>query len=222
MGFLAKLFKLTILFTGAFILFMIFYYYYSGLAYLPNGYYQTARSMYGDVGVHDIKNLSSILNRTTLPPCKENKFTPSEAASYLEWYLEGHGFDTYIARSDAIHRIWLIVILDDKSRVAVEPTALCQNTYSPPGIVDDPSGKYRNYSITWREYREKKPDTTYKKFLEEYRFYYNPPKIFDNPGQAVGIGAVIRYPGWKKMKVEDIDWWNSEPFSRTVPFSTWD
>ncbi len=222
LDFVGNLLKYTVFILTIILAFLIFYHYFSGLAYLPEDYYQTAKSMYGDVGVHDIKNLTAILNRTMLPPYKEDVFDSSEASSYLEWYLEGHGFKTYIARSDALRHTWVIVELDDGSRVAIEATALTENKYSPPGIIDAPDGRYRNMSITWKEYLSKNSRQPYEEFLKDYLYYYNPPKIFDNPGQMIGIASDLRYPGWAKLSYDEIDWWNSDPFTQFYPSSHWD
>ena len=176
--------------------------------------------MYSDPGVHDIRNLSTILNSTVLPVCYGRDSDDSEASSYLEWYLEGHGFRTYIARSDALNKMWVIVELDDGSRVAVEPMFLCAEDYSPPGIIDSPDGRFRNFSVTWKEYIKGEFEGSYSQFLKRYEYYYKPPKIFENPGQAMGIASSIKYPGWIKIKRDELDLWNSEPFSTMDPFSS--
>ncbi len=220
-GFIGTLLKYTVFFSVLVIIALTFYYYFSGSGYLPYGYYQTAKKMYGDIGVHDISNLTYVLNRAYLPPYKEDVFDSTESSAYLEWYLEGHGFKAYMARSDAISHLWVIVELDNGERVAIEPTALTSNKYNPPGIIDAPDGRYRNYSITWKEYINKNPGKPYEEFLKQYSYYYNPPKLFDNPGQIVGIASTLKYPGWAKMDISEFDWWNSEPFNSTYPFSEW-
>ena len=225
MGFLdliGNLIKYFVFLSVALVVALVIYFYISGEAYLPHGYYAAAREMYGDVGTHDLKNLTAVLNRTILPPYKKGVFGSTEASSYMEWYLEGHGFKAFVARSDVLHHTWVIVELDSGERVAIEPVMLTENKYSPPGIIDSPDGRYRNVSVTWKEYLAKNEKKPYSEFLRDYWYYYNPPKIFDNPGQMIGIGSSLRYPGWAKLSYDDIDWWNSEPFNRTYPFSGWD
>ncbi|MBE8539252.1 hypothetical protein [Geoglobus acetivorans] len=221
LGIIGKVLKYVSFAMVLYLVTAVFYHYYSGLAYLPDDYYGVAESMYSDPGVHDIWNLSMVLNSTVLPVCNTRDADGSEASAYLEWYLEGHGFKTYIARSDAMNKMWVIVELDDGSRVAVEPMFLCSGDYNPPGIIDSPDGKFRNFSVTWEEYEKGDFDGTYSEFLKRYEYYYKPPKIFENPGQAMGIASSIRYPGWKKLSSDEIDWWNSEPFSTMEPFSSW-
>lgn len=197
----------------------IFYYYYSGEGYLPRKYYEYSDEIYPDVP-KNMESLNASLMSVSPVNCIESMKVP-ELASYIEWYLEGFGFKTYIAKSDSIGKIWIIVKLND-SDVAIDPEYFCSNSYNPSGIIDTPDQKFRNYSVTWKIYRMNSFEKNYSEFLIDYHFYYDPPKLYENPGQMIGIAHMLKYPGWSKLDKKDIDWWNSEQFKNQYPFSLWD
>lgn len=174
------------LFLASFTLFILYTLYYniSGEAFLPEGYYEAARNYAPKVEKHDRETLEKLLMNLTLPPYKMNYFDCSESSSFLEWYLEGAGFHTYIGASLSLQHAWVIVELDNGDWVAVEATMLTKNHYNPPGIIDAKNS-----------------------------YYYNPPKLYENPGQAISFMNDIKYPGYPKWTVDEIDWWNTEPFS---------
>ena len=165
----------------------------SGEAYLPEGYYKAAKEYAPKVSKHDGENLTKLLMGIKLPPYKRDVFDCTEASSFLEWYLEGAGFHTYIACSLSIHHAWVMVELDNHEKVAIEATMLTENNYHPPGIVNCSNS-----------------------------YYYFPPKLYENPGQMVSFVNSIRYPGNVKYSRSEIDWWNSEPFASMKPFKNWD
>jgi len=165
----------------------------SGEAYLPEGYYSAAKDYAPKVNKHDRETLEKLLMEIKLPPYKRNVFDCTEASSFVEWYLEGAGFHTFIACSLSIHHAWVIVELDNHERVAIEATMLTENNYNPPGIIDNSN-----------------------------TYYYFPPKLYENPGQMISFVNSVKYPGNVKYSKSEIDWWNSEPFASMEPFKNWD
>lgn len=176
-----------------FIIIQIVWYNMSGEAFLPEGYYATAKSYAPKVSKHDRETLTKILMNVKLPAYKRDVFDCSEASAYLEWYLEGAGFHTYIARSSSLTHAWVIVELDNHEQVAIEAVYLTENNYNPPGIIE--------------------MSNTY---------YYNPPKLYENPGQMISFVNSIKYPGSLRYYRSEIDWWNSEPFASMEPFKNWE
>ncbi len=164
----------------------------SGEAYLPENYYEVAKEYTPKPEKHDLETLKEILMKVKLPAYRRQYFDCSEASSYLEWYLEGAGFHTYIGASLSLSHAWVVVELDNKEWVAIEPTLLMENNYNPPAIVEC-------------------RDTV----------YYNPPKLYENPGQAISFVNDLKYPGYPKWTESEIDWWNSEPFASMEPFREW-
>ncbi|AKG90698.1 hypothetical protein GAH_02032 [Geoglobus ahangari] len=217
---IGKLVKVTVFLIAIVLAGLFGYYYASGVAYLPQDYYLAAKNISPNVSVHDISTLAAVLSNVSVS-CGEDGLNGGEVAAYLEWYLEGAGFDTYIARSEVLNRMWLIVELDSGDRVAVEPEMLCKGSYIPPGIIDRPDGAYRNYSSTLRIYAEENPEISYEKFIANYSYYYRPPRLYENPGQMISFVNYLKYPGWKKVGIDEVDWWNSKPFSEIEPFSRW-
>ncbi|RZN72317.1 MAG: hypothetical protein EF807_01575 [Candidatus Methanolliviera hydrocarbonicum] len=67
--------------------------------YLPDDYYSVAEAYAPHPSRDDIKDLHDLLMHVKLPAYREGYFDCSEASAYLEWYLEGAGFDAYIAGS---------------------------------------------------------------------------------------------------------------------------
>ena len=105
---------------------------------------------------HDINSLYTVLmNRDKLPEYRKDYFDCSEMSAYLEWYLEGMGFHSYIAYSDELDHMWVMAELDDGDKVAIEPALLVKGkNYSPPGIIEHPNGKYRVFSYKVEMYKK--------------------------------------------------------------------
>jgi hypothetical protein len=101
---------------------------------------------------HDINSLYTVLmNRDKLPEYRKDYFDCSEMSAYLEWYLEGMGFHSYIAYSDELDHTWVMAELDDGDKVAIEPALLVKGkNYSPPGIIEHPMGNTESSPIRSR------------------------------------------------------------------------
>ncbi|VUT26362.1 MAG: hypothetical protein MOIL_01523 [Candidatus Methanolliviera sp. GoM_oil] len=167
---------------------------------LPKDYYEVA---YKEVKYHpekhDINSLYTVLiNTDKLPGYKEDYFDCSEMSAYLEWYLEGMGFHSYIAHSDDLDHMWVMVELDDGDMVAIEPALLAKGkNYSSPGIIERTDGKYRAFSYKVEMYKryidkigndtsrwqtasindiEKDPSQTY-----DYRWVYGESRSYPVP-----------------------------------------
>jgi len=188
-----RLIKYFVIILSLFFLIQIIRYNLGGEAFLPEGYYATAKEYAPKVSKHDRETLTKILMSVKLPTYKRDKFDCTEASAYLEWYLEGAGFHTYIARSSSLTHAWVIVELDNRERVAIEAVFLTENNYKPPGIIN-----------------------------ESNTYYYYPPKLYENPGQMISFVNSIKYPGSLKYPRSEIDWWNSEPFASMEPFKDWE
>ncbi|MHC1636085.1 MAG: hypothetical protein ACXQTS_05640, partial [Candidatus Methanospirareceae archaeon] len=98
---------------------------------IPRVYYSKADEMVPDPQIHSIKTLYYTLMTVKLPRYNISSFRCSHASEYLEWYLEGAGFDTYIVESEELDHAWVIVELPEDGRVAIEATALCEDIYQP-------------------------------------------------------------------------------------------
>lgn len=142
---------------------------------IPKDYYAKADEMSTDQETHTLKTLSQTLMDVKLPAYTEDSFMCGHASAYLEWYLEGAGFDTEIVDgkihpSDVLHA-WIIVKLPEGD-VAVEAVYLCEDNYHPPGIIMDPAHKFKDYSTDYQEYL---------RYLKEYSTgEYILPKNFDD------------------------------------------
>lgn len=125
--------------------------------------------------------LSEFLKKIKLPPYQEGIYDCSEASAQLEWILEGGGFKAYIADSNYFctplkigceAHSWVIVEVGGGDKVAIEATLLCSGeNYNPPGIIEKPDGKYREYStyyLDYKEYLRTHPpiDTSFQKTLK--------------------------------------------------------
>ena len=138
-------------------------------------YYAKADEMSTDQETHTLKTLSQTLMDVKLPAYTEDSFMCGHASAYLEWYLEGAGFETEIVDgkihpSDVLHA-WTIVKLPEGD-VAVEAVYLCEDNYHPPGIIMDPAHKFKDYSTDYQEYL---------RYLKEYSTgEYILPKNFDD------------------------------------------
>ena len=127
-----------------------------GERHLPKDYYEVAdKEAKYHPEKHDINSLYTVLMNTgALPEYKEDYFDCGEMSAYLEWYLEGMGFHSYIAHSDDLNHSWVMVKLDDGDKVAIEPTLLAKGkNYSSPGIIERPNGKYRVFSYKVERYK---------------------------------------------------------------------
>ena len=91
---------------------------------IPKDYYAKADEMSTDQETHTLKTLSQTLMDVKLPAYTEDSFMCGHASAYLEWYLEGAGFDTEIVDgkihpSDVLHA-WIIVKLPEYLRYLKE------------------------------------------------------------------------------------------------------
>ncbi len=166
-------------------------------------------------------------------------FDCSETSAMLEWLLEGAGFNASIAStSGTFGHSWVLVTLANGDVVAIESTTLTQNYYAPPGIIEKPEGHFREYTYEYRMFLDWKeeyppslynydPNITFEKWKEEYLLptiqpigipsrstYYNPPKIYSSPEDAMKGAVIIPKSEW--------DWWNTAPYNSMTPFSSWD
>lgn len=97
---------------------------------VPKHYYETARKLYPQLKKHDRVALRTVLSNLSFPPYKMDEFDCSESAAYLEWILEGYGFNASIVygirRADDMEgaHTWVAVQLDDGDVIYVEATAL--------------------------------------------------------------------------------------------------
>jgi len=216
---------------------------------LPPYYYDTARDYvtanYTLVGEKNIRSLVAFLDQIKLREYEESVFDCSEASAMLEWLLEGAGFNASIASigGSIFGHSWVLVTLDEGNVVAIEATSLTQNYYAPPGIVEAPDGRYREYTYEYREFLEWKrkyppnlyvydPNITFEEWKEKYLIkilplgiptpetYYNPPEIYASPEDAMK-GCVLGSSRYVLPKSE-WDWWNAYPYSTISPFSEWD
>ena len=211
--------------------------------YLPDDYYSVAEAYAPHPSRHGIKDLHDLLMHVKLPAYREGYFDCSEASAYLEWYLEGAGFRSYIAGSQrfTVHKdhrevshSWVIVKLKDGRKVSIDPTLLTEGNYHPPAIIPDPEGRFMQYTFLYEDYKrwiwEKNYYMTFSAWLErweeanpfafdEFRAYYRYGRLYPSPEDAI-LGRTVccvRY----YMPVEEFDWWNVEPFCREKPFSEW-
>lgn len=162
----------------------------------PN-YYEVADKLIENPKEHSIQSLYEILMKLKLPEYKENEFMCGHASTYLEWYLEGAGFNTsivsgyiYISRNPNIVcfpfptiltlgdfelHSWIMVYLPE-GMVAIESTYLCEgDNYLSPAIVIDKERKFEIYSFTYHEYYENYLECYEwnKKFYDEMNEEYN-------------------------------------------------
>lgn len=211
---------------------------------VPKNYYETADKFVGDPKDKSIKSLYDILiNLSKLPEYEEDEFMCGHASAYLEWYLEGAGFNTTIASgfnnpkinydaytypqvlplhglSSVLHS-WVIVYLPE-GKVAIESTYLCEgDNYLPPAIVIDKWRKYEIYSFTYKEYDDYK--RTYdssiyivpESFDEFVEEYYcwNLSSLSSEYYDFVEESADIYEDAYY---YEGVDWWNKPPYHDTI------
>lgn len=196
---------------------------------LPLDYYNVAVSYvaahYEPVSKKDIANLANFLDNVLMGQYEENVFDCSNASAMLEWLLEGEGFNASLATTSAWWHMWILVTLDDGSVVAVESTHLLQNNYFPPGIVETPSGNYREYTYLYKAFLQWKNDyhvdITFEEWRNEYVIgwdpstldnHYNPAEIYASPADAVTQGH---------YSISEYDWWKAPPYDTMEPFSEW-
>jgi len=208
---------------------------------IPKNYYSKADELVPDPQIHSIQTLHDSLMTVKLPRYNVNSFKCSHTAAYLEWYLEGAGFDAYMVESERLNHAWVIVELPD-GKVAIETAAFCEDAYQPPGIIISPEGKYEKYSMYYQQYLD---------YLDKYSGgNYILPKDFDDfmnnylEGDVdkytyhLGYGGNIRtssseyyhdfdekfatieeaYSFYKT--IDGIDWWNVKPFCSQLNWST--
>lgn len=220
---------------------------------LPPDYYGAARNYvtanYVPVGEKNVGDLASFLDQIELRDYVEDIFDCSEATSMLEWLLEGAGFSVSIASKSSyvsiLSHTWVLVTLDSGDFVAIEATSLTQNYYAPPGIIEAPDGRFREYTYGYKMFLEWKkeyppssydydPNITFEEWEEEYltqsllqsigipshETYYNPPKIYASPEDATKPqshdGVSYYHP------ISEWDWWNAPPYNAMDPFASWD
>ncbi|MCK4321072.1 hypothetical protein KAX08_00940, partial [candidate division WOR-3 bacterium] len=208
---------------------------------IPKNYYLKADELVPDPQIHSIQTLHDSLMTVKLPRYNVNSFRCSHASAYLEWYLEGAGFDAYMVESERLNHAWVIVELPD-GKVAIETAAFCEDVYQPSGIIISPEGKYEKYSMYYQQYLD---------YLDKYSGgNYILPKDFDDfmnnylEGDAdkytyhLGYGGNIKtssseyYHDFdeKFATIEEaysfyrtiggIDWWNVKPFCSQLNWST--
>lgn len=200
---------------------------------LPTNYYDVARETYGGtVSTHDIRSLYRVLmsEACRMPSYDFFTFNCSTASSRLEWVLEGHGFHTKLCISDRFSHTWVMVELEDGSWVAVESTLLTAGNYYPPGIIEGPNGRYREYSYLYQMYRDYLRQygsgwyilpTSYEDFIQNYLVkpayspleglnYYSEGKSYESPAEAI------------RANYRGFDWWNVTPYNTMEPFRSWD
>lgn len=207
----------------------------------PPNYYKVAENYvsmnyHAPTGDKNIAKLFIFLNQIEFRDYEGDVFDCSEATAMLEWLLEGAGFNAVIATNvrqgtlNLYGHSWVLVALDDGNTVAIEATSLTQNYYAPPGIIEAPDGRYREYSsdylmfLDWKEMYppylyDYDPNITFEEWKQQYLIqflmigipsregYYNPTETFNSIGDAV--------------PVSEYDWWNALPYNSTYPFSEW-
>lgn len=193
---------------------------------LPSGYYAKAESAYNQVTNRDIQALHSVLmsDSCKLPAYVMNDFDCSDSSARLEWVLEGHGFDAYLAMGP-LH-VWVMVKLDGGSWVAIEATYLTSTYYCPPGIIEGPNGEWREHSYLYQMYLDYvgqyDPNLyvlpkSYDDFLQNYLAYvpeqlvdhYSSSEIYGSPEGAIRGTGAFYYP------VTEFDWWNHSAYAGT-------
>jgi len=201
---------------------------------IPRNYYSKADEMVPDPQIHSIKTLYDTLMPVKLPRYDINSFRCSHASAYLEWYLEGAGFDTYIVESEELDHAWVIVELPEEGRVAIEATALCEDTYQPPGIIISPEGKFEKYSMYYQSYLDylnkySAGDYILPSSFEDYLSnYLSPPRnkytYFLGFLGEIKVTSSDYYYGFDNKfsdiyeaysfynTIEGINWWDVEPF----------
>jgi hypothetical protein len=208
-------------------------------------YYDAARNYvsmnYAPVGEKNIANLVAFLDQIEFRDYEESVFDCSEASSMLEWLLEGAGFSASIASNDSyiFGHTWVLVTLDTGDIVAIEATQLTLNNYAPPGIIEAPDGRFREYTYEYKMFLEWKeryppdlyaydPNITFEEWKQQYLMpifqfgipsretYYDPPKIYDSPADAMAGSGYVYTPK------SEWDWWNASPYNSMGPFNEWD
>ena len=163
------------------------------LSHVPIGYYEKADNIVPDPEIHTLETLCQTLENVRLPAYERNSFVCGDAATYLEWYLEGAGFDTSIATgvissisSDESHA-WVIVKLPEGDVIPLEATSLCENLRDSP-IVSTYKSEF--YSAVHQDY--------IVMINSEVEGYYNPTNLYKN---------IYEKPEWSR------EWWDHETLS---------
>ena len=187
-----------------------------------------------------VDSLFSLLNQVKLPPYDMNYFDCTDSSTFIEWVLEGAGFTAYLQENDE-HQ-WVQVDTMD-GLVVVEATSLCHGEdYAPPGIVDNMDGAFTEFTseylrfIQWKidyppsEYQVD-PNITFEEWIDEYLIEVYSPGIQTPSGyyRTTGreLSPVEMYEGETVNEVrtykplDELDWWNTEPFSQQYPFKYW-
>jgi hypothetical protein len=157
-------------------------------------YYSKADEL-PDRQTHAGDTLYHTLMGIRLPKYNRSSFTCGHAAAYLEWYLEGAGFNASIACGDIKNEshAWVIVELPE-GRIAIEGTDFCE-------ISEDIYGPFLP-RIAFKNPEDK-----------EDQVYYNPDRRYDDI-----YGLIYEECGyvWDEQVVEDViegfDWWNVDHF----------
>lgn len=203
---------------------------------IPKDYYSKADELVPDPQIHSIQALYDTLMNVKLPNYNRSSFRCSHAAAYLEWYLEGAGFNASIVYGlippQADLHAWVWVELPEGS-VAIEATWLCEDNYHPPGIIIDPEHKFEKYSSYYRDYLDylDKYGTgeyilpkDFNDFMENYMVKegqfsedYIRERYYDYMGRYNDI-----YEDYESAyeSIEGMDWWNVEPFCSQLNWST--
>jgi len=75
-------------------------------AQVPEPYYINLNKY----GTGSLKDLDNLINHFYWSrPYEEGVCDCSERSAYLEWYLENHGFEAYIAENTTRHHVWVLV-----------------------------------------------------------------------------------------------------------------
>lgn len=118
--------------------------------HIPKGYYKIAKKMFKNPPeLHNIETLRQTLMGIKLPRYSWRKFNCSRCSAYLDWYLRGMGFRTCLATSRFVPHMWLLVYLDGGKKAAIEATLLTSDHYTPPGVIDEPHSRDREFKSSY-------------------------------------------------------------------------
>jgi len=192
---------------------------------LPSGYYGAASNYvatnYNLTGEKNITNLVAFLDQVQLRDYVGDVFDCSETSAMLEWLLEGAGFNASIALTSSAFwgHSWVLVTLNNGDTVVIESTSLTQNYYAPPGIIEAPGGRFREYTYEYRMQMQGYsiiPSPFPSLGIPTRETYYNPPKTYASLEDAVKP----QYYGG--TPISEFDWWNASPYNNMAPFNGWD
>jgi len=102
-------------------------------AQVPEPYYINLHR-YGTGSLADLEELIDRFYWTR--PYEEGVFDCSERSAYLEWYLENHGFEAYIAENATRHHVWVLVRADlpEPLERPIKGLYAIETTENPPKV----------------------------------------------------------------------------------------